>query len=179
MNIDLPTPAEIKEHRERLKLTQKAAADIVHVTPQAWQRFEYGSRTPHKSIWELFLIKTDLSRNVTAGTIHHIVGHNACMFITDVTQVETPKEAMTEEELFADIEYVEKTLLDIEYSRTLVLEADVININNYEIYHVIWDFNPAIPRIAQKYGSQLKYASSYYVPWNDNAFYIKSATRIN
>ena len=53
-----PTPAEISSARESLGLTQQEAADLLHITTRAWQRYEYGERRMHPALWELSLLKT-------------------------------------------------------------------------------------------------------------------------
>ena len=56
-----PTPAEISAAREFLGLTQQEAADLLHITTRAWQRYEAGERRMHPALWELFCIKTGCS----------------------------------------------------------------------------------------------------------------------
>jgi len=52
-----PAPADIKATRERLALTQTAAAALVHSTCRAWQKWESGECRMHPAMWELFCIK--------------------------------------------------------------------------------------------------------------------------
>lgn len=58
-----PTPAEIRAAREAARLSQTAAADLVHTTCRVWQQWEApeGSdshRRMHPAFWELFNIKS-------------------------------------------------------------------------------------------------------------------------
>lgn len=46
--IHIPTPDEIKAIRERLKLTQTEAAEIVGVGQGVWSSWESGERTPSR-----------------------------------------------------------------------------------------------------------------------------------
>ena len=46
--IPIPSPAQIKEIRERLKLTQTEAAEIVGVGQGVWSAWESGERTPSR-----------------------------------------------------------------------------------------------------------------------------------
>ncbi|UAN54736.1 hypothetical protein KGP26_29755 (plasmid) [Serratia sp. JSRIV002] len=53
-----PTPMEIRAARDSAKLTQSAAAALVHSAAGTWQQWEAGDRKMHLGFWELFLIKT-------------------------------------------------------------------------------------------------------------------------
>lgn len=56
-----PTPEEIKAARERLLLSQEAAAAFVHrATRVRWAEWEAGKHAIDLAVWELFLIKTGL-----------------------------------------------------------------------------------------------------------------------
>jgi putative transcriptional regulator len=60
-----PTPAEIKQAREKIQDTlglgiteaQKYCAELLYVKIRAWQRWETGEREMHPAFWELFQIK--------------------------------------------------------------------------------------------------------------------------
>lgn len=52
-----PAPAEIRAARERLGLTQTAAAALVHSALRSWQQWEAGDRAMHPALWELFRAK--------------------------------------------------------------------------------------------------------------------------
>jgi len=53
-----PSPAEVREVRETLGLSQTAAAQIVHTTCRTWQQWEAGDRRMHPAFLELFVLKT-------------------------------------------------------------------------------------------------------------------------
>ncbi len=53
-----PTPAEIREAREKADLTQTQAAERINSTLRTWQDWEAGERRMHPGLYELFLIKT-------------------------------------------------------------------------------------------------------------------------
>lgn len=53
-------PEMVLKARKEAKLTQKEASILVYVDERTWQRWESGDRKMHKSIYELFLIKTGL-----------------------------------------------------------------------------------------------------------------------
>ena len=57
--MNKPNPIKIRQARIQSGLTQKAAADLVHVTLNAWQKWESGERPINMAAWELFLIKVD------------------------------------------------------------------------------------------------------------------------
>lgn len=58
--IDSPAPQLIKNMRKMLGLTQREAAESVHVTVRAWQHWEEGKRHMPPAAWELALIKAGL-----------------------------------------------------------------------------------------------------------------------
>lgn len=58
-----PLPAEVRATREAAKISQTAAAALVHTTCRTWQQWEAEAGTPshrkmHPAFWELFKIKT-------------------------------------------------------------------------------------------------------------------------
>ncbi len=52
-----PTTTEIKTARAIAKITQGAAAKLIHSTIAGYQAYEYGRRKMHPAIWELFQCK--------------------------------------------------------------------------------------------------------------------------
>jgi DNA (cytosine-5)-methyltransferase 1 len=56
-NKKINTGADLKTLRQSLGLSQQACADIVHVTLNAWQKWEAGERPVNKTAIELFIIK--------------------------------------------------------------------------------------------------------------------------
>lgn len=52
------TPQKIRTTRHNAKLTQAAAAQLIHVHTNTWKQWEAGLRTPHPAMWELFCLKT-------------------------------------------------------------------------------------------------------------------------
>ena len=52
-----PKPAEVREARDRVAITQTAAAALLHTTCRVWQQWEAGDRRMHPAFWELFRIK--------------------------------------------------------------------------------------------------------------------------
>ena len=56
-----PSPAAITLGRNAAGLTQSQAAQLVHVTPGAWQKWELGKARMRPAIFELFMLKTGWS----------------------------------------------------------------------------------------------------------------------
>lgn len=52
-----PTGQCVRETRARYNLSHEAAAELVHVSSNAWYKWEAGSRQMDLARWELFLIK--------------------------------------------------------------------------------------------------------------------------
>ena len=52
-----PSPVEIRALRTGAGLSQREAAELVHSTWSAWQRWESGKRRMHPALWELAQIK--------------------------------------------------------------------------------------------------------------------------
>lgn len=52
-----PSPAEIREAREKAGLTQTEAGDLLYVSLRGWQKWEGAERPMHPAFWELFQIK--------------------------------------------------------------------------------------------------------------------------
>lgn len=55
-----PIGPEVLAAREKAGLTQRASADLVHVSTRAWARYEAGDRRMSLAAYELFLRKTGL-----------------------------------------------------------------------------------------------------------------------
>lgn len=55
-----PAPETIRTLRSTLQLTQKEAADLVHVSLRAWQWWEAGQREMPLAAWELLVIKAGI-----------------------------------------------------------------------------------------------------------------------
>lgn len=55
----MPTPQKIKAARAYAGLTQTQAANLVHVSLNAWQKWEGGKTKMSDTAWDLFLIKTE------------------------------------------------------------------------------------------------------------------------
>ncbi|NHO55018.1 helix-turn-helix domain-containing protein [Acetobacter estunensis] len=53
-----PEPETVRAAREEAGLTQAEAAQLVHATLNAWQKWESGDRKMQAATWELFQIKT-------------------------------------------------------------------------------------------------------------------------
>lgn len=53
-----PAPEEVLAARESAGLTQSAAARLVYSTLTAWQKWEWGMRSMHPALYELFRLKT-------------------------------------------------------------------------------------------------------------------------
>jgi putative transcriptional regulator len=61
--VKQPSPAEIRAAREAARLTQTAAAELVHAELRTWQHWESTAdaddrRAMPLASWELFLLKT-------------------------------------------------------------------------------------------------------------------------
>lgn len=56
--MDNLKPPEIKQARLNARLTQEAAAKIVHSDIRTWRRWENGERNMPPAAWELFGLKT-------------------------------------------------------------------------------------------------------------------------
>jgi DNA-binding transcriptional regulator YiaG len=52
-----PPAHQVRELRAHYDLTAAAAAELVHVTENAWRKWERGARAMDLAHWELFLIK--------------------------------------------------------------------------------------------------------------------------
>lgn len=60
---ETPLPAQIKERRERLGLTQAEAGATIYASWRTFQDWERGERRMSPASWELFCIKTaDMAR---------------------------------------------------------------------------------------------------------------------
>jgi DNA (cytosine-5)-methyltransferase 1 len=57
MDVTITTGADLKTLRQSLGLSQQACADMVHVTLNAWQKWEAGDRPINKTAIELFTLK--------------------------------------------------------------------------------------------------------------------------
>lgn len=69
MNITAPTTDQIKAARHAAQLSQSEAAALVHLgSSQRWAEYEQGKRNIDTARFELFLIKTDQSRDYIKKT---------------------------------------------------------------------------------------------------------------
>lgn len=55
--LKLPTAQRVREARAQYDLSPDEAAELVHVTTNAWYKWEAGTRQMDLARWELFLIK--------------------------------------------------------------------------------------------------------------------------
>ncbi len=58
-----PSPKELREAREALKLSQEEAAAVIYHKARGWRYLEAGARTLHRALWELWCIKTGYRPN--------------------------------------------------------------------------------------------------------------------
>lgn len=56
--MNQPTPQEIRELREKCRLTQTQAGELIHAQRITWAKWESGENKMHPAFWELFCIKT-------------------------------------------------------------------------------------------------------------------------
>jgi len=61
-----PSPDEILGERFNARLTQTAAAALLHTTCRTWQQWEKGDRRMHPAFWELFLFKAQVEPEMAA-----------------------------------------------------------------------------------------------------------------
>jgi DNA-binding transcriptional regulator YiaG len=52
-----PTPEIIRKTRDKAKLTQSQAGELIGAPLRTWQDWEYGKRNMPPAKWELFQIK--------------------------------------------------------------------------------------------------------------------------
>lgn len=52
-----PTPQQIAQARNAARITQTAAASLVHASLRAWQKWEAGDAKMPGASWELFNLK--------------------------------------------------------------------------------------------------------------------------
>lgn len=55
-----PNAAQIRQARSDARLTQAAAAELVHTDTRRWQTWEAGTARMHPGMFELFTIKTSM-----------------------------------------------------------------------------------------------------------------------
>jgi len=58
MVLKPPKPEDIAKARAKAALTQRQAAELVHVSVHTWRSWEQGSYKASLTAWELFLLKT-------------------------------------------------------------------------------------------------------------------------
>lgn len=59
MDIEQPSPEQIRQARQQAGLTQDQAAQLVHLGSKTrWAEYEGGARNMDQARWELFLIKS-------------------------------------------------------------------------------------------------------------------------
>lgn len=52
-----PTPAQVREMRDQIDMTQEQAAAFVHSSTRTWQAWELGQNPMPMAIWELWHLK--------------------------------------------------------------------------------------------------------------------------
>lgn len=57
-----PTPDQVRTHRLAHGHTQAQAAQLVHMPPRTWQKYEAGDNAMHPALWELYRIKCELKK---------------------------------------------------------------------------------------------------------------------
>jgi DNA-binding transcriptional regulator YiaG len=57
-----PKPEQIRELREKLRLTQAQAADVIEYSVRAWQQWEAGTRKMRPTLWKTFLEKVGVNK---------------------------------------------------------------------------------------------------------------------
>lgn len=57
-NMLQPTPENIRQARRAMKLSERAAGEVVYVSRQSWRLYENGTTRMKLGLWELFLFKT-------------------------------------------------------------------------------------------------------------------------
>lgn len=62
LKIESPSPLQIRELRKSLNLSQTDASKIIYCSLRGWQQWEAGERKMHPAFWELFKIKTLISK---------------------------------------------------------------------------------------------------------------------
>lgn len=68
--MESPTKDEVIAVRNRLGLTMKQCAALLHTTQKVWENYEYGRNKMHPAFWELFLLKAGAhSTNLIAEKI--------------------------------------------------------------------------------------------------------------
>ena len=53
-----PEPAQVRQSRLELGITQEQAARLVHIATRSWQKGEQGSQKIHPAVWELWCLRT-------------------------------------------------------------------------------------------------------------------------
>jgi len=59
-----PSAETIKKARSEAGLTQEKAAELIHVSVRAWQKWEQGERQMPVPNFELFILKSGLDPNL-------------------------------------------------------------------------------------------------------------------
>lgn len=57
-----PSPDQIARARERSKMTQTQAAELIYKKWRAWDRWEKGLRKMDPALWELWQIKSKIAQ---------------------------------------------------------------------------------------------------------------------
>ncbi|MHB8914938.1 MAG: helix-turn-helix domain-containing protein [Thiobacillus sp.] len=55
---NIKSGADLKALRQSVGLSQQSSADLVHVTLNAWQKWESGERPINRAALELFMLKS-------------------------------------------------------------------------------------------------------------------------
>lgn len=59
-----PTPEQIKQARMEAGLTQTTAGQLIYKSCRAWQQYEKGDRAMDLALFELFIIKVGVYKEI-------------------------------------------------------------------------------------------------------------------
>ena len=155
-----PGPDVIKLGRNAAELTQSQAAQLVHVTPGAWQKWELGKAKMHPAIFELFMLKTGWALSAPKDC-----GATALSEAQIVARVAPWFEGAAKEELNAiKARYSDDVLFEVQQAR-----LQHINMSDIEFW-CMYSNDRTIDANARRYaGALLRRALADYQPEADVA----------
>lgn len=154
-----PSPAVIKLGRIAAELTQAQAAQLVHVTAGAWQKWELGKAKMHPAIFELFMLKTGWALSASAS-VPKDCGATALSEAQIVARVAPWFEGAAKEELNAiKARYSDDVLFEVQQAR-----LQHINMSDIEFW-CMYSNDKTIDANARRYaGALLRRALTDYQP---------------